>query len=78
MDKIEKLLRKISKKDRQRLLNIVELILAGKIKNLNVRKIKNTDFFRAKRGNFRIIFHYDRKEIIIDSIRMRNEKTYKI
>jgi len=77
MKGIEKLLRKISKKDRQRLLEVVEKLIQGKIKGLNIRKVTNSDFYRLRSGRFRIIFHYDKKEIIIDSIRLRDKNTYK-
>jgi mRNA-degrading endonuclease RelE of RelBE toxin-antitoxin system len=76
MDKIEKLLRKISKKDRESLLGMLDLTLRGD-KNLNIIKIKNTDFFRVRHGKFRIIFHKDNGEVIIDSIKFRNEDTCK-
>ncbi len=77
MDKIEKLLKKISKKDRERLLAIVELLLLNKINELDVKKIKDSDLYRLRSGRFRIIFHYDASEVVIDSIKLRNEKTYK-
>ena len=44
---------------------------------MNIIKIEDTDFFRLKKRKFRIIFHYNNKDIIIDSIKLRNEKTYK-
>ena len=77
MDKIEKLLKKISRKERQRLLDIIKKLMKKNTKDLNVRKIKNTDFYRLRSGRFRIIFHFDKKEIFIDSIKLRDEKTYK-
>lgn len=76
MDKIEKLLRKISQKDRKRLLKIIELLISKRTTNLNISKIKNSDFFRLRSGQYRIIFHKEQKEVIIDSIKIRNEKTY--
>lgn len=76
MNKIEKLLRKISKKDGNDLLCIVRQIIDSD-KDVKSVKIKNTDFFRVRHGQFRIIFHKDGDEIIIDSIRMRNDNTYK-
>ncbi|MEA3450104.1 MAG: hypothetical protein U9Q85_03995 [Patescibacteria group bacterium] len=76
MNKIEKLLRKISKKDRQKLLNLITLIINND-KKLKVIKIKNTDFFRVRHGNFRVIFHKESRDIIIDSVKLRNKNTYK-
>lgn len=77
MNKIEKLFRKISKKDRDSLLSILELIMTGKTKSLDLIKLKDTDMYRVRHGDYRIIFHYENKEVTIDSIKLRNENTYK-
>jgi mRNA-degrading endonuclease RelE of RelBE toxin-antitoxin system len=79
MDKIEKLLRKISKKSREKLFIIIEKLLKKENKSLNIKKLKGTSFYRLRSGRFRIIFHYEGKnrEIVIDSIKIRNENTYK-
>lgn len=79
MGHIEKLLQKISKKDRERLLFAIETLIKKNGQVAHVGKIKNTDFYRLKSGHFRIVFHYESKtrEIIIDSIRLRNDNTYK-
>jgi len=77
MNKIEKLFRKISKKDRDSLLSILELIITGKTKSLDLIKLKDTDMYRVRHGDYRIIFHYESKEVVIDSIKLRNENTYK-
>ncbi|XOB42170.1 MAG: type II toxin-antitoxin system RelE family toxin [Candidatus Nealsonbacteria bacterium] len=77
IEKIEKLFRRINKKDRRKLLDIITDLVNGNTKSLNVQKIKNTDFYRLKSGRFRIIFHFYNKETIIDSIKLRNKTTYK-
>jgi len=77
MDKIEKLLRKISRKDREKLLVLIQLLLSKQKNALDIKKIKNSDLCRVRSGRFRIIFHYEASEVVIDSIKMRNEKTYK-
>ena len=77
MDKIEKLLRKISKKQRENFLSIIEKLLNNNKKGLDIKKLKNTDFYRLRAGRFRIIYHKENKEIIIDSIKLRDENTYK-
>ncbi len=79
MNEIEKLFGKISGKDRILLQNIISDLLNNK-NSLNINKLKDSDFYRLRKGKFRIIFHYNsnsKKEIIIDSIRMRRENTYK-
>ncbi|MBL7156055.1 MAG: hypothetical protein ISS87_00425 [Candidatus Pacebacteria bacterium] len=74
VSKVEKLLRKVAKKDRKRLLEIMKELKQDDRKNLNVKKIKNTNFYKLRSGRFRIIFHYNENEIVIDSIKLRNEK----
>lgn len=79
MEKIEKLFRKISKKDRVKLLALINKLLdRNKSTNLEMEKLKDSDFYKIRQGDFRIIFHYESdNEVIIDSIKLRNEKTYK-
>lgn len=78
MNKIEKLLRKISKKDRDALLIILEELLVSKnIKHLKPTKLQGLDLYRIRKGNFRIIFHKEHGEVVVDSIKVRNENTYK-
>ncbi len=76
MDKIEKLFRKLIPKDREALLLLLERLL-GSDKNLNIVKIVNTDFFRIKQGKFRIIFHREGERVVVDSVRLRDDNTYK-
>ncbi|MDD3386708.1 MAG: hypothetical protein PHX92_02155 [Candidatus Pacebacteria bacterium] len=77
MDKIEKLFRKISKDEIRLLKELINNLILKKTKGMDIIKIEDTDFFRLKKRKFRIIFHYNNKDIIIDSIKLRNEKTYK-
>ncbi len=71
MNKIEKLLLKILIKDRSNLLLITQKIISKDTK-VKAVKIKNTDFYRVRKGQFRIIFHKNKGEIVIDAIGMRN------
>ena len=76
MDRLGKLFRKISAKDRDLLDFLMKQLLSGD-KGLNIKKLEKSDFYRCRKGRFRIIFHYERGDIVIDSIRLRNENTYK-
>jgi mRNA-degrading endonuclease RelE of RelBE toxin-antitoxin system len=79
MDKISKLFKKIGEKDRKALLAAMEKLAdSGQRGSLDIKKIEDTDFLRLRQGKFRIIFHYSQKDVIIDSIRMRNESTYNL
>lgn len=77
MNKIEKLFRKISKKERTLLKELIKSIEC-KDKNLTIKKLTGGDFYRIRKRMFRIIFHYDTSgNVVIDSVRIKNEKTYK-
>jgi len=76
MNKTEKLLRKLTKKDSRKLEDLIERFLNND-KNLDIKKISKTDFYRLKKGRFRIIFHYKGDRKIIDSIKLRDEGTYR-
>ena len=77
MDHIVKLFKKISKKDRDALKSLILLLQDAKErKKLNIKKLQNSDFYRARKGRFRVIFHIEGKSVVIDSIKLRNENTY--
>lgn len=79
MNKIEKLFRKLSSKDREALLSIIQTLLSeGNITHLRPIKLAGLELYRVRKGDFRIIFHKEGSRCIIDSIRIRNEKTYKL
>jgi mRNA-degrading endonuclease RelE of RelBE toxin-antitoxin system len=77
MNHIEKLFKKINKKDREILLKTLNLILARNLEELRAIKLSASDFYRVRKGNFRIIFHYEGAETIVDAVRLRDESTYK-
>lgn len=76
-NKIKKLLKKIGEKDRRRLMELIEKLAVNETKGLDIIKVVNTDFYRLKSGKFRIIYHIENKEAVIDGVKLRNEKTYK-
>jgi len=78
MDKIETLLRKISGEDRAGLKAVINLLIKKQWATLNIKKLQGGNFYRARKGEFRIIFTFDKgKETIIFAIKTRDEKTYK-
>ena len=78
MDALGKLLKKVSRKDQ---VTLLELMLAIKNieeqKTLDIIKLSGGGLYRVKKGNFRIIFHFENGNVITDSVRLRNEKTYR-
>lgn len=77
MDKIEKLLKKLLPKYRERLLKTILLIISGKTDFLDVKKISGRDnFYRVRCGLYRIIYQKNNSEYIIVDIRKRDDNTY--
>jgi mRNA-degrading endonuclease RelE of RelBE toxin-antitoxin system len=76
MDKIQKLFRKVGKKDRVAILQMLRRIQERE--NLpDSKKLKGYDYiFRVRVGNYRIIYYDDGAEIIIKAIKKRDESTY--
>lgn len=78
MNDIEKLFRKISKKERALLLGTIASLIAKEHSGLAIKKLEQSDFFRLRKGSFRIIFHYDNtQKVIIDAVRLKGGDTYK-
>lgn len=79
MDEIEKFLRKISEKDRIRLVSVIALLIARELKNLDIKKIQNSDMYRVRVGRFRIIYFIEQEtdRVVIVGVRYRSEGTYK-
>lgn len=78
MDKITKILEKLSAKERNGLKIILAQIQAGNFKGTDLKKLKNRkDIYRARKGNLRIIFYKIKKEIKILSLERRTSTTYK-
>ena len=79
MDRIQKLFSRLSQKERLQLQSFIDTLLeSDPLRNTHVKKLKGSDLFRARKGKFRIIFHFDQsKNMVIDSVRIRNENTYK-
>lgn len=76
MNKIEKLFRKISASDRKALLQAIQELIQNP-HMAGVKKLSGSDFYRYRKGNFRVIFHIENKKVVIDNIGLRSEKTYR-
>jgi len=78
MDKIEKLFRKISKKDRVQIRAIIFLIETDDLKMLEIKKLSGLkNFYRVRVGKYRLIFKREKEQNIIWEIKIRDEKTYR-
>lgn len=79
MDKISKLLQKLSQKELGKIKEILTKLNSGDLKNLDIKQLKRRkDIFRVRLGDLRIIYRKNNQnKIFILSIARRNEKTYK-
>jgi mRNA-degrading endonuclease RelE of RelBE toxin-antitoxin system len=78
MNETEKFLRKITKHERDELATLIDA-LDNKVARdrLHPIKLKGGEFYRIRKGKFRVIFHFENNHAITDSVRFRNEKTYR-
>lgn len=78
MDKNQKLLKKLSKKEFDTVQTTVEDILLGRTKHLDIKKMTgHKNLYRVRVQNIRIIFLKIESGIEILEISRRNENTYK-
>ncbi len=77
MNDIEKLLRRVSPHDKIILIETLHLLRQGETFGLRAEKMSGSDFYKTRKGNFRFVFHYENNAIVVDTIRLRNEKTYR-
>ena len=79
MPKLKKLLSKFSGKERETIASLIESVVSLNWRNLDVKKLKgHQNIFRARKGDIRIIFTKEKKDIFILSIDRRGESTYKL
>lgn len=77
MDKIAKLLRKLSDKERAHVGHVLVLLLSGKTTSLDIKKLQGAeDIYRVRVGTLRIIFRKQKPDIRILEISRRDEGTY--
>lgn len=78
MDKIAKILEKLSKKEKEAIKEILLVLRNGNLGGFDVKKLKGReDIFRIRKGNIRIIFKFKNKEVFLLSIERRSDNTYK-
>ncbi|HEX2792778.1 MAG TPA: type II toxin-antitoxin system RelE/ParE family toxin [Candidatus Paceibacterota bacterium] len=78
MDRITKLLKKLTPKERERFEETLALLLSADASSLDIKKLKGVeDIYRVRVGNLRVIFQKQGKEILILEVSRRDESTYK-
>lgn len=77
-DKVDKFLSKLSTKELEFVEHIFSELKNGNHASLNIKKLKGqTNIFRIKKGQFRVIFKMNGSAIELIDIGRRNEKTYR-
>ena len=77
MNDIEKLLRKVHPHDKVVLLETLHVLRHGELERFRVEKVTDSDFYKVRKGNFRFVFHYESDTVVVDTVKLRNEKTYR-
>lgn len=78
MNKIHKVLRSLSSKERSSVENILQKIVRGNFTGLDIKKLKDRpDIFRVRKGSLRIIFRQAADgKIFILTLERRSDNTY--
>ena len=78
MDALAKLFSKLSLKEQLVLIQLFQDIKSTEKRALlDVKKLAGGEFYRVRKGKFRVIFHHEGNTVVIDTTRLRNEKTYR-
>lgn len=78
MNKVDKALQKLSKRERLLIAEILQLLFTNQTPTLDTKKLKGrSDVFRIRKDNLRIIYHQNTEGVLILAIERRNEKTYR-
>ena len=78
MDKIEKALQKLTRRERAQVKRILQKISASDLGGLDVKKLKGRkDIFRVRVGMIRIIYQTRKGRVFILAIERRSETTYR-
>ena len=78
MDKVDKALKKLVPKEKERIKNIIKTLQSGHFDNLDVKKLKGReDIFRIRSGNLRIIYQIRDGKVFILKLGYKQEDTYK-
>lgn len=79
MDKIDKAIQKLTKKEKEWTKEVVKALRLGRFDNLNIKKLKGeSDIFRVRKGDLRIIYQVRYGQVFILKLGYRKENTYKI
>jgi mRNA-degrading endonuclease RelE of RelBE toxin-antitoxin system len=77
MDTIQKALKKLTAKERERVKEILVRLASGKTQGMDIKKLQGRDdIFRVRKGDIRIVYRKQGTMIFVLLIERRSEKTY--
>lgn len=77
VDKITKVLRKLSAGEQEKLKSILSLVQKGDIQRLDIKKLEGRDdIYRVRKGDLRIIFYKNKEVIKVLAMERRTSSTY--
>ena len=76
MEHLEKVLRKLSGKERALVEKALNKLKSG-VDSVRMKKLRGEDCLRIRVGTYRILVHFENGAVVVDDIRKRNEGTYK-
>lgn len=78
MDKVDKALKRLVPKEKERIKNIIKALQSRRFDKLDIKKLKGReDIFRVRSGNIRIIYQVRNNHIFILKLGRKKENTYK-
>lgn len=78
MDKVEKFLKNLPKKQQQKIRAILQLLRVKEFDGLHIIKVTGTPYYRLRTERIRIVFRYDENgKLRLKRIQFRSEKTYR-
>jgi mRNA-degrading endonuclease RelE of RelBE toxin-antitoxin system len=77
MDAIEKALKKLNAKERERVKELLEKLALGALQGLDIKKLQGRDdIFRVRKGDLRIVYRKVGSAISVLLVERRSEQTY--
>lgn len=78
MDRIAKVLAKLSLKERAKVQDILNRLAGNNTADIDIKKLKGRgDLFRARKGSVRIIYRLENGKTFLLAIERRTDTTYK-
>lgn len=81
MDRVHKVLTKLTEKERRRVEELIKAIQSDDTSHLDIKKLKKyPDFYRVRSGNIRIIYKSNKSNnriVRVVAVERRSEGTYK-